>query len=292
MSRLLIQLFRSGKYAKRFLPAMILLLALGFLREQAVAQGNLLVTPRRVVFDGPGRVRELNLANIGQDTARFLVSLMEIRMKEDGSFEQITVPDSGQLFASGHLRLYPRSVSIAPGASQMVKVQLTKADELTAGEYRSHIYIRAVPVQKPLTEADTAQDTTQISVKLTAIFGISIPAIVRVGEHDARISLSEPAMIMTEAKEPHLSITLNRDGKMSSYGELTIEHVAANGNVKQVGIVKGIAVYTPNRRRRFQMDLDHVPGVDYRSGSLRIVYKAEKEAAGAPETTEAVLALH
>ncbi len=130
--------------------AICFLLALQFMGGQVRAQGNLLVTPRRIVFDGSGRIRELNLANIGQDTARFLISLMEIRMKEDGSFEQITVPDSGQQFASSHLRLYPRSVSIPPGESQMVKVQLTKTDELTAGEYRSHVYVRAVPVQAPL----------------------------------------------------------------------------------------------------------------------------------------------
>ncbi len=280
------------KWLKCSAAPLILLLTLNFIATLASAQGNLLVTPRRILFEGgSSRIRELNLANIGQDTARFLISLMEIRMKEDGSFEQITVPDSGQLFASGHLRLYPRSVSIPPGESQMVKVQLVKSDELTAGEYRSHIYVRAVPVQKPLSEADTARDTTQISVKLTAIFGISIPAIVRVGANDARLSIADPALIMNDAKVPHLSITFNRGGLMSSYGELTVEHVAPDGVVKKVGLVKGIAVYTPNVRRRFQMDLDQVKGVDWSKGSLHIIYKTEKEG-GAGDISEATLALH
>ncbi len=116
---------------------------------------------------------------------------------------------------------------------------------------------------------------------------------MRVGENDTKMSLSDPAIIMTEANEPHLSVTLNRNGKMSSYGELTVQHVAADGTVKQVGLVKGIAVYTPNKRRRFQMNLDHVPGIDYRSGSLHIVYKADKESGGAAGTTiDAILALH
>lgn len=60
------------------------------------AQGNLLVTPRRVVFDGSRRVMELNLANTGQDTARYNISFVQYRMTEDGDFEEITEPDPGQ----------------------------------------------------------------------------------------------------------------------------------------------------------------------------------------------------
>lgn len=273
----------------RLLIALVIALA-GLLPYSASAQGNLLVTPRRVVFDKPPYVRELNLANIGKDTARFLVSMMEIRMKEDGSFEQITVPDSGQLFASKNLRVYPRSVTIPPGESQVVKVQLTKASELTPGEYRSHVYIRAVPTEKPLGDT-SGQKTTDISVKLTAIFGISVPAIVRVGENDTKISVTDPSFIMMDDKTPKLSLTLNRSGMMSSYGDMTVECIAPDGVTKQVGVVRGIAVYTPNQKRRFQMDLDNTQKVDYHNCKLHIVYKTQKDAS-VQDFAEADLALH
>ncbi|MDQ6609880.1 MAG: hypothetical protein M3Y85_08675, partial [Bacteroidota bacterium] len=60
------------------------------------AQGNLLVTPKRVVFEGSKRSEELNLANTGKDSATYDISFIQIRMKEDGSMENITTPDSTQ----------------------------------------------------------------------------------------------------------------------------------------------------------------------------------------------------
>ena len=114
------------------------------------AQGNLLITPRRVVFEGNKRSFDLNLANIGSDTATYSISIVQIRMKEDGGFETITQPDPGQQFADRFIRFFPRSVTLGPNESQVVKVQLTKTNELTPGEYRSHFYFRAVPKMQPL----------------------------------------------------------------------------------------------------------------------------------------------
>ena len=38
-----------------------------------MAQGNLLLTPRRVVFEGAKKSMDLNLANTGKDTARYVI---------------------------------------------------------------------------------------------------------------------------------------------------------------------------------------------------------------------------
>lgn len=71
--------------------ALVLLLILIFLPSlTSNAQGDLLITPRRVVFDGSTRSIDLNLANTGKDTATFSISLVQIRMTEEGSFETIT----------------------------------------------------------------------------------------------------------------------------------------------------------------------------------------------------------
>jgi hypothetical protein len=269
---------------------MLTVLLTALIPQVVQAQGNLLVTPRRIMFENASHVQELNLANIGKDSAKYLISIMEIRMKEDGTFEQITLPDSGQLFASSHLRIYPRNVSIAPGSSQLVKVQLIHSETMEPGEYRSHIYIRAVPVEKPLGEPEEAGEPKDISVKLTAVFGISIPAIVRIGENDTKVSLSEPSFIMAD-KTPKLNVTLNRAGKMSSYGDMTVECVTPDGKTTQVGLVRGIAVYTPNTRRHFQMELDKTQNVDYKTCKLHVVYKTQKDAKS-QDASEAELALH
>ena len=71
---------------------------------------------------------DLNLANIGRDTATYAISLVQIRMTEEGGFETITEPDEGQLFASPYLRFFPRSVTLGPNEAQTVKIQLSRAE--------------------------------------------------------------------------------------------------------------------------------------------------------------------
>ena len=71
-----------------------------------MAQGNLLVNPKRAVFEGSKRIITLNLANTGKDTAKYNISFLQYRMKEDGGFEEITRPDSLQLFADKYLRIF------------------------------------------------------------------------------------------------------------------------------------------------------------------------------------------
>ena len=47
--------------------------------------------------------------------------------------------------------------------------------------------------QNHLGEEDKVKDTTTISVRLTPIFGITIPVIIRVGESTAKVTLSDLA---------------------------------------------------------------------------------------------------
>lgn len=239
--------------------------------SKAMAQGNLLVTPKRIVFEGLKRSEELNLANVGSDSATYMVSFIQIRMKADGSVETITEPDSAQNFADKYLRIFPRRVTLAPNEAQTVKVQVTKTNELLPGEYRSHLYFRAMPNEKPLGEKEAQKDSS-ISVKLVPIFGISLPVIIRQGESTAKLNFSNVSFQLENDTTPLLKITFNRSGDMSSYGDVIVNYVSLNGKVSKVGNVKGLAVYTPNTLRNFNLLLDKKNGIDYRSGKLQIMY--------------------
>ena len=243
---------------------------------QAMAQGNLLLLPRRVIFEGSKRYEELNLANTGKDTARYVISLMHIRMKEDGGFEEISQPDSGENFADRFVRFFPHSVTLGPGESQVVKIQLTKVNELTPGEYRSHLYFRAVPDKAPLGEVETAPDSG-ISIHLIPIFGISIPVIIRVGVSSTQVKLSDLSIQMTEDTIPILEMTFRRMGNMSVYGDIAVYYTSPNGKTIPAGTAKGIAVYTPNQARRFRLTLDKRNDINYHSGKLSIVYTTPED---------------
>ena len=236
-----------------------------------MAQGNLMLLPRRVIFDGAKRYEELNLANNGKDTARYVISLMHVRMKEDGGFEEISQPDSGENFADRFIRFFPHSVTLGPDESQVIKIQLTKINELAPGEYRSHLYFRAIPDKAPLGEEAPTSDSG-ISIRLIPIFGISIPVIIRVGTSNTQVRLSDLSLQMSEDTIPILNMTFNRAGNMSVYGDIMVYHTSAAGKTTLAGTAKGIAVYTPNTARRFRLALDKKTGIDYHSGRLSVEY--------------------
>ena len=241
------------------------------------AQGNLLITPRRVVFDGSRRSVDLNLANSGLDSATYSISLVQIRMTETGGFETITEPDSGQRFASKFVRFFPRSVTLAPNEAQVVKIEVTRRSQLEEGEYRSHFYFRAVPKAKPLGEEDEAVDDGSISVTLTPVFGITIPVIIRMGSSTTEVKLSDLKVNMSENGQPNLEMSFNRSGNMSVYGDLTVDHVSPSGEITRVGIANGVAVYTPNTIRKFNLNLVSEEKVDFSAGKLKVYFSAPSD---------------
>ena len=236
-----------------------------------------MVFPRRVVFEGSKRSQTLNLANTGMDTARYNISFVQYRMKEDGSFEEIAQPDSGENFADKYIRFFPRSVILAPNDAQAVKIQLFKADQMSPGEYRSHLYFRAIPAEKPLGEKEVLKDTTSISIKLVPVFGITVPVIIRIGESTTKVSISDVSFEMVNDTMPIIKMAFNRTGNMSVYGDIAIDYISPQGEVMRVSFIQGMAVYTPNPVRRLKVDVDKTLGIDYRKGKLHIVYTAQSD---------------
>lgn len=244
------------------------------LNPSCYSQGDLMILPKRLVFDGSQRSQDINLANTGSDSATYAISIIQYKMTEDGNFEEITEPEDGQFFATDFLRYYPRRVTLPPNEAQTIRVQLTKTGNLSEGEYRSHIYFRAVEEQVALGQEETSEKENTISINIKAIFGISIPVIIRNGESTTSIELSDINLEL-EKENPKLSIVINRSGNMSVYGDLTVIHVAENGTRTQVGAVKGISVYTPNEKRNFSFFLQNADTIDLQNGKLLISYSAE-----------------
>jgi len=76
---------------------------------------------------------------------------------------------------------------------------------------------------------------------------------------------------------PRFGMVFNRSGNMSVFGDLTVDHISTQGKITRVGMANGVAVYTPNAKRRFQFNLNKVPGVDFRTGTLRVIYTASSD---------------
>ena len=255
-----------------------LLFFLCIISIHASSQGDLLITPHRVVLEDNKQIEEIMVANIGLDTAFYAISLIEYRMTDDGSLEEITEPMPGQKFASPILRYFPRSIELAPNESQVVRIQVRRSPDLEEGEYRSHLYFRAIPKEEPQGNETPATDSTGIGIRLIPIYGISIPVIVRIGNLSASCTIGELALEQKEEGSPVLKLVLNRQGTKSVYGDLTVDYVSPTGERINVGKVRGIAVYTPNTVRRFSMPLTVPEGVNLNNGKLVVRFSDANEA--------------
>ncbi len=216
---------------------------------------DLLITPRRVVFEGNKQREELNLVNIGKDTAIFNVSFIQYRMTETGSMEIITSPDSNQLFADSYLRVFPRKVVLAPKEPQLLVLQLRKKTDMKEGEYRSHLYFRADKNEKPLGFGEKSEDTTLMSVQIIPIYGLSIPVILRVGENNLSCSITDIKLQTLPDSSQSLSLIIHRKGNISSYGNIKIVHISQNGTITDIDEIKGIGVYTNLNKRKVSFKL-------------------------------------
>lgn len=255
----------------RFQFALLIFIAL--LPLTCNAQGDLMIMPKRVVFDGNQRSQEVNLVNTGSDTASYAISFIQYKMKEAGGFVEITEPEEGQFFADKNLRYYPRRVRLAPNEAQTVKLQITRSGELENKEYRSHLYFRAIEKQTALGSEQAQNDQDGISLNIKTVFGISIPVILKVGESTTKIKISDLSL---DKDTGNLSLNFNRTGNMSAYGNLRVLYDTPESEPVEVGMVKGIAVYTPNLNRRFNFDLQNFEQVDPGEGSLQIFYETEE----------------
>jgi hypothetical protein len=78
-------------FSKNFLLALCLLILM--LVNSLLSAQDLLVYPKRLIFEGTNKKSEaINLTNVGKDTAKYDISFVQIRMKENGGFENIKEP--------------------------------------------------------------------------------------------------------------------------------------------------------------------------------------------------------
>jgi hypothetical protein len=261
---------------KFFLPLAFLLLFYFPLQ----AQGDLLIFPKRITFDGiQKRVETLNLSNVGKDTATYTLSYNEIKMGENGSFNTIDVAEIDQNFASPYLRYYPRTITLAPNESQNVKIQLIKTNELKQGEYRSHLYFRAVPKVTLLKKEPLDSITKKakgLSVNLVPVFGLSIANIITIGESTTAVQLTNLSITKSiKENSVTLSLDFNRQGNRSAYGTIEVNHISLDGTTTQAAIIKGFAIYSPGNLRKSKITLDNSKNIDYAKGKLEVRFSIE-----------------
>lgn len=232
------------------------------------AQGTIMINPKRVVFSNTELKHTITIMNTGDVEAQYTVSFLQQRMNEDGSFTSVTEPDPGQKFADRYLRIYPRQILLKAGESQIVIIQRRRNNNMEMGEYRSHLTFMTMPTATPLQIEDNIE-SSGFSTKITALFGMSIPVILHSGEVAVSTNIND-----IKLKDTLLTFNLNRKGNISTYGNFLIQYIPEQGEPITIKKLIGIAVYTTIEKRMMKFNLDNIPDINLKKGSLKIIYEA------------------
>ena len=240
----------------------------------AIAAGQLMVSPTRIVFEGNQRTEQVSLINNGSETSRFRITFVRRKMTEDGKFEEVPKDEPG-MYSDEIVRFSPRQVTLQPDQSQTVRLMLRKKSDMPDGEYRSHLLFQALP-DADVSDVNklTQEGARTVSVQLIPVVGITIPVIVRQGDLSSTVSLSdfELQQANTVKGERTLSFRLNREGNRSAYGDFRVYFTPAGGKPVSVAQINGLAVYTPLASRTVDIRLQTPPGLSLSKGELHVVY--------------------
>ncbi|SDX15879.1 fimbrial biogenesis chaperone [Flavobacterium degerlachei] len=253
---------------------LLLFIAIIVFTIKAEAQGDLLVTPSRVVFEGNKQKEILNLVNMGSETTTYSVSFVQKSMKEDGSFVDIIEAESGQQFADPYLRIFPRQVTLAPNEAQTIVVQYRRKADMQSGEYRSHLFFRSEKDYTALGDKTAAKDAKSLSVQLIPIFGMSIPVIIRTGQTDVSAMLSDLKLDVQDKEVHNFSFTINRTGNISLYGDIKVEFSPEKGKRFDIAAINGVGVYTSIDKRSIRVQLDAATMKLLKKGTLKVTYNS------------------
>jgi hypothetical protein len=232
------------------------------------AQGTIMINPKRVVFNNSELKHTIAIMNTGDVETQYVVSFLQQRMNEDGSFTTITEPDPGQRFADKYLRIYPRQVLLQAGESQIVVIQRRRNNKMEMGEYRSHLTFMAVPNASPLQNEDNIE-SSDFSTSISTIFGMSIPIILHSGEVAVSTKIND---IKLEGKL--LTFNLHRKGNISTYGNFLIQYIPEQGEPITIKKLVGVAVYTTIEKRMMKFNLDNTSDLNLKKGSLKVIYES------------------
>ena len=269
------------KFIRSFYVALIVAL-IGFVPGHALAE--LMINPTRIVFDNNKRSAQLDIINDGTTPTTYRLSIVNRRMSDSGEFQSITTPGDGEQFAGPMLVFSPRQIVLQPGGQQVVRISLRKPADLAPGEYRSHLNLEKLADSTTINtiESQLAPGSNEVGVTIAALIGVSIPMIVRHGETQAAVTVSDIVLEKSAGpgKPAVLALQLNRSGSSSVYGDLAATFKTAAGSERVIGQAGGVAVYTPNALRRIRLALQVPDGVVLSSGTLRVTFKQRTDDGG------------
>lgn len=236
------------------------------------------ITPKRLTFDRNRRNGTIFILNQGTEAVTVDLSIGDRVMLPDGQIfpaedaarrEDVKAAVDQLKSARDMVQVSPRRVTLQPGRPQTVRVRLGALPDPADGEHRSHLTVTTIPPRDAGTtpEAAAAGAPSQLSFQIVAVYGLSIPLIVRPGDADVRATIegahiesSAPSATPSpEKRGPLVAFDLVRQGTSSAYGNFEVRVVGERRGAEPLGVVRGVAVYPEIARRAVRIPLSRGP---------------------------------
>jgi len=239
---------------------------------------NLNISPKRVTFDRNRRSATVYVYNQGNAPGTFDVSLVDRAMLPDGQI--VALADSANNAAAKPftdrvksaqpiMQISPRRVVLNPGQGQTIRLRLSNLPAEGAGEYRSHLTVTTIPPASAGITAEAAAGLApnELRFQINSVFGLSIPAIVRVGDIDVRAAIQNARVEYVEMsadgqsaprRTPVMAFELVRQGGNSLFGNIEVRP-SGQRRGEPVGIARGVGVYPEIDRRTVRVPLTRAP---------------------------------
>lgn len=272
-------LFSCAALLGALAPGMVMAQTPQALAPTAPSAGAFLnITPKRLTFDRNRRNGTVFILNQGTEAVTVDLMVTDRVMFPDGQIfpiEDALKRENGKLVtdqlrsAKDLVQISPRRVTLEPGRPQTVRIRLGSIPDPALGEYRSHLTVTTIPPRDSGTTPEVAASgaQSQLSFQIVAVYGLSIPLIVRPGDPDVRASIEGAQIEYTAAQAsrpqerptPVLALDLVRQGTSSAYGNFDVRVVGARRGSDPIGAVRGVAVYPEIARRKVRIPLSRGP---------------------------------
>jgi hypothetical protein len=236
------------------------------------------INPKRLVLDRAHRTGTIYVYNQGGESGTFNIDLVDRVMVPNGQILPVEMaadkPDLKQYAdqlksAHGLVTVSPRHVTLAPGQGQTVKLMIGELPDASS-EFRSHLTISTLPARTEGTTAEEAASgaANQLKVSVNAVYGLSMPVIVRAGPPDVRAAVQNLRVEVVTMRAnptapllptPVVSFDLVRVGSNSLFGDVAVRLDDQKPSDKPIAFALAMGVYSELPMRHVELPLSRKP---------------------------------
>jgi hypothetical protein len=212
--------------------------------------------------------------NRGNKTLTFEVKAVYLKQAPNGQMTPAKANEEVKRSLIPNLRFSPKRTTLKPGESQTVRMMLRNVGKLKEGDYRLHL--KFLP-KGPTHEFQQGKNTKGVGMNLKMRLSIAIPVIYRHGKPKDKVEIKKFRVYKTKKKGHFFKALISKSGNTFPMGTITVFKKSGKSDWKQIGIVKGLTLYSEKRMINF-------PLREYKGGMkkarFKIRFSRDKEVGG------------